>query len=408
MPAFEYTALGGNGRQQTGVIEGDTPRQARQALRDRGLSPLDIRPVSENKNADGKGFHLNSFIKHGMNPSELALMTRQLSTLVASGTPLEDALGTTARQSEKARVKKILMGVRAKVTEGHSLEAGLNDFPSAFPELYRATVAAGEKSGFLDTVLERLAEYAENRQEMRQKLTGALIYPVILVVFAFIVVAGLLTYVVPQVTEVFTSLGAELPLLTRTLIAISDAAKAYGVYALIAVAGATFLFLRAMRNTKFRYRVHQIILRIPLISKLVRGLNTSGFARTLSILVASGVPVLEALRISAQVMSNLSMREAVYSATINVREGASISNSLEKSGQFPPMTIHLIASGESSGKLENMLERSAIHQERELQSILGAILALFEPVMILVMGVLVMIIVLAILLPIFELNQLIQ
>ncbi len=404
MPAFEYRVLDRSGRERSGVIEGDTARQARQLLRDQGLSPLDVQSVASNE----AGGQIRRGLSRGLKASELALFTRQLATLVRSGTPLEGALGTTARQTEKPRIKKIVTAVRAKVNEGHTLEAGMSEFPAAFPELYRATVAAGEKSGHLDAVLDRLADYAENRQEMQQRIGMAMFYPLILTAVAFLVAAGLLTYVVPQVVQVFEHLGQQLPWITRALIAVSDTLKSYGLLGLITIALASYLFSRALRNVAFRTQVHRQLLRIPLISKLVRGLNTARFARTLSILSASGVPVLEALKIAAEVIPNLPMRTAVLEAAANVREGASIHSSLESSGFFPPMTVHLIASGEASGNLESMLERAASHQEQELQTLLGALMTLFEPVLILFMGLLVLVIVLAILMPIFELNQLVQ
>jgi general secretion pathway protein F len=405
MPAFEYKALSPAGREQSGVIEGDTARQARQALRERGLSPLDIKQVAAEKS---QGTVRQRFSGSGLNATELALLTRQLATLVRSGTPLEEALATTAKQSSKSRIKRIILAVRARVNEGHPLESGLSEFPAAFPELYRATVAAGEQSGHLDAVLDRLAEYAENRQEIQQKINMAMLYPTILTSIALLVAGGLLTYVVPQVVQVFEHLGQQLPLITRVLITVSEATKAYGLYILIALGIGVYLFSRSMRNEVFRTRIHHVLLRVPLVSKLIRGINTARFARTLSILVGSGVPVLEALRIAAQVIPHIPMRQAVLNAAANVREGASINSSLAASGLFPPMTLHLIASGEASGNLQTMLERAASHQERELQTTISAIMTLFEPVLILVMGVLVLIIVLAILLPIFELNQLVQ
>jgi general secretion pathway protein F len=404
MPAFEYKALNRTGREQSGVIEGDTARQARQVLRSRGLTPTDLQPVASEKGES----RIRRPLARGINATELALFTRQLATLVRSGTPLDEALATTARQNSKPRVKRIIMAVRARVNEGHTLESALSEFPAAFPELYRATVAAGEKSGHLDAVLDRLADYAESRQEMQQRIGTALFYPLILTTMAVLVAGGLLTYVVPQVVQVFEHLGQELPWLTRALIAVSDALKSYGLIGLVVLVALGVGFARAMRHTEFRTRVHRQMLRLPLISRLIRGLNTARFAQTLSILTASGVPVLEALKIAAEVIPNIPMRRAVLDAAANVREGASIHGSLEQSGFFPPMTLHLIASGESSGNLEAMLQRAATQQERELQTLLAALMTLFEPVLILVMGLLVLIIVLAILLPIFELNQLVQ
>ena len=405
MPAFEYSALDDAGRQKKGVIEGDSPKAARQTLRSQSLTPLDIRPISR-KDDTTKKSSLFSFSK-GMNSSELALFTRQLATLLQAGTPLEEALRTTAKHSEKSRVTRTILGVRAKVTEGHSLENGFAEFPGTFHELYRATVSAGERSGNLDPVLERLADYTESRQEMQQEVTTALVYPIILLIICIGVVVGLLTYVVPQVVEVFADLGNELPLPTRMLLATSDFLRATWWYWIVAIVGGLFLFKYLMKSQIFKSKVHALMLRIPVMGKLLRGLNTSRFARTLSILTASGVPVLEALRISSHVIPNLPMKKAVNDAAVNVREGASIHSSLESSKYFPPMTLHLIASGEASGNLESMLERAAVQQERELKTIIATTLSIFEPLMIVFMGGLVFMIVLAIMLPLFEMNQLV-
>ena len=405
MPAFEYTALDDVGRQKKGVIEGDSPKAARQQLRAKGLAPLDLSIVAQK----GSSSERKSLFSFGgrMNSSDLALFTRQLATLLKSGTPLEEALRTSAKQSEKARVTRTILGVRSKVTEGHSLESGLADFPSSFPELYRATVAAGEKSGNLDPVLERLADYTESRQEMQQNVSLALVYPIILLIICVIVVVGLLTYVVPQVVDVFADLGQELPMPTRFMLATSAILRATWWYWLIGIVAGVFVFSNLMKSQTFKSKVHALLLRLPIIGKVLRGLNTSRFSRTLSILTASGVPVLEALRIAAQVIPNLPMRQAVFDAAVNVREGASIHSSLESSRYFPPMTLHLIASGEASGNLEVMLERAATQQERELKTVIATTLGLFEPLMIVFMGGLVLMIVLAIMLPIFNLNQLV-
>ncbi|MGI9301169.1 MAG: type II secretion system inner membrane protein GspF [Gammaproteobacteria bacterium] len=408
MPAFEYSALSAAGKQQRGVLEGDTARQVRQVLRDRALTPLDVKPVAADKPQEKEsGVSGRGGGRRRMSAADLALLTRQLATLVRSGSPVEEALATTARQTNKAHIKRIVMAVRSRVTEGHSLEAALGDFPAAFPDLYRSTVAAGEQSGHLEEVLDRLADYTENRQEMQQRISLALFYPAILTSVAILVVVGLLTFVVPKVVTVFENIGQDLPFLTRSLIAISGALKSYGIFALIGIVIGVIVFTRRMRSEKFSARVHRVLLRTPLISRLTRGMNTARFARTLSILVASGVPVLESLRISAQVVRNLPMKQAVIDAAANVREGASIHTSLEKSHFFPPMTLHLIASGESSGNLETMLERAASHQERELNTVISALMTLFEPLLILVMGLLVLVIVLALLLPIIQLNQLV-
>lgn len=405
MPAFEYTALTLKGREEHGVLEGDNARAVRQLLRERNLTPV---AVIETKKGNTKAGSKFSLFRPGVSSKDLALLTRQLSTLTRSGSPLEEALGTVSRQTTKNHVKGVILDVRSKVLEGHSLAAALKEHPRVFPDLYRATIAAGEQSGHLDLILDRLAEYTEARQEMNQKVGMALTYPIILSGVSLLIISGLLTYVVPQVVQVFDNIGQQLPILTRMLIAVSAAVKSYGLLMVIAVAGAIFGFTRMLRQTAFRRSYHHFLLKLPVIGALTAGLNTARFARTLSILAASGVPILEALRIAAEVIRNLPMSEAVQTATSRVREGASISGALERSGLFPPMTVHLIASGESSGKLEEMLERAAHYQERETTMTITTVVSLFEHFMILAMGVVVLIIVLAILLPIFDLNQLVK
>ncbi|MCO6414382.1 MAG: type II secretion system inner membrane protein GspF [Thiogranum sp.] len=404
MGAFDYIALDSSGKEKKGVLEGDTARQVRQQLRDQGWMPLDVQETSQRQT---RSHQRKVKVRRGVSATDLALITRQLATLVRSGLPLEECLQAASQQTEKARLKSMLLAVRSRVMEGHTLATGLGDYPHVFPELYRTTVSAGEQSGHLEVVLERLADYTENRQQMQQKIQLALFYPVLLTLVAVLVVVGLMTYVVPQVVQVFANIGQELPWLTRTLISISAFLRGYGIIALLMLAAAVAGALWLLRKEGPKRRFHRLLLRLPLIGRLERGINAGRFARTFSIVTASGVPVLEGLRIAATVMSNLPMREAVEEATRKVREGASIHAALEKSGYFPPMTVHLIASGEASGKLEEMLERAAINQEREIETLISAIMGLFEPVLILVMGAVVLVIVLAILLPIFNLNQLV-
>ncbi len=404
MGAFEYTALDNGGRERKGVLEGDTARQVRQQLRDQGMAPLDVVEVAQQARRTAAG--AVSF-QRGVNATDLALMTRQLSTLVQSGLPIEEALRAVSQQCEKPRLKSILVGVRSKVMEGHTLATALGDFPHVFTDLYRATVAAGEQSGHLDVVLDRLADYTEGRQAMRQKMMLALIYPVLVVVVSIAVVTLLLAYVVPEVVKVFDDMGQELPLLTVMMIAASDFIRESGLLLLGAMVVAFVSIKAILRKPGPKRWFHHVQLKTPLISKLIRGLNAARFARTLSILSQSGVPVLEALRIAGQVVSNIPMRSAVESAAKHVSEGASMHKALEQSGYFPPMTIHLIASGESSGKLDEMLERAANSQEQELDTVMQTVMGLFGPFMILLMGGIVLLIILAILLPIFNMNQLI-
>ncbi len=408
MGAFEYVAVDAAGRERKGVVEGDTPRHVRQLLREQGLLPVAVDEVVEQKQQDGRSARVGWRLQRGLSAADLALVTRQLATLVKSGLPLEEALLAVSQQTDKPRVRSIILGVRSKVMEGHTLADGLSDFPGSFPEIYRATVAASEQSGHLDAVLERLADYTDNRQQLRSRTLSAMLYPVMLFVVCVAIVFFLLVSVVPKVVEVFRTSEAELPLLTQMLISGSDFMRQYGVWLAIVLAGAFFLFTRWLRVESNRRRWHQFLLRLPLVGKVVRGSNTARFARTLSTLTASTVPVLEALRISSEVVTNLPMKGAVEEAAVRVREGAPIGRSLGSSRVFPPMMIHLISSGETSGELDTMLERAAVHQERELDSILQAVVGLLGPLMILVMGGLVLVIVLAMLLPIFELNQLVK
>ena len=407
MGAFAYTALDSAGRQHQGVLEGDTARQVRTLLREKLLLPVSVAEVAAQESRTqrtSQGFALRKRVS----TSELSLLTRQLATLVRAGLPLEESLLAVSQQTERPRVQSILLGVRARVMEGHTLAAGLGDFPRVFPEIYRATVAAGEQSGHLDTVLERLADYTESREVLRQKVLGAMLYPIVLTILSFMIVSVLLAYVVPKVVQVFQDSHAQLPLMTRALVAVSDLIRHYGIWGLLALVAAALLFGRWQRDPAHRRRVHRWLLTVPLAGRLLRGFNTARFTRTLSILTASAVPVLDALRISGEVVDNLPMRDAVTEATARVREGAPIGRSLSQSRLFPPMTIHLISSGESSGQLENMLERAALNQERELEGLVTALTGLLGPLLIVFMGLFVMGIVFAMLLPIFEMNTLIR
>lgn len=404
MGAFEYTALDAEGREKKGMVEGDTPRQVRQLLRERQLLALTVTEVAQKEARRQRSF---SFTR-GASSGDVALLTRQLATLVRAGLPLEESLQAVSEQTDNPRVQSILLGVRSKVMEGHTLADGLADFPRVFPEIYRSTVAAGEQSGRLDGVLERLADYTESRDELRQKIIAALMYPILLTIMCFTIVSGLLVYVVPKVVDVFEANKGKLPLITRALMGLSDFMRHWGIYLLIAIVLATIVFFRWLRNQDNRRRFDRFMLRMPLIGRVMRGFNTARFTRTFSILTASAVPVLEAMRIAGEVISSVPMRDAVAEAASRVREGAPIGRSLAQSKLFPPMTIHLISSGESSGKLEQMLERAALSQERELNGLLAGLVGLLGPALIVLMGLFVMSIVFAMLLPIFEMNDLIR
>jgi len=404
MGAFEFVALDKAGKESRGLLEGDTPKHVRQLLRERQLLPVKVTEVTQRDSSKQKSFS----IRRGLSASELALLTRQLATLSQSGLPLEEALLAVSQQNENPRAQSILLGVRSKVMEGHSLADGLGDFPAAFPELYRATVAAGEQSGHLDAVLERLAEFTESRQILQQQVRNALIYPIALVVTAAAIISFMLSYVVPKVVSIFDNYDQQLPILTRIMLWTSDFLRDYWILIIVVIVAAIYGFKRLLRNEGFRRRYDRMLLRLPIVSRLTRGINTARFTQTLSILAGSGVPILEALRIAAQVVVNLPMRQAVEEASLRVREGAMISKSLAASKLFPPMMIHLISSGEASGRLEEMLSRAATNQEREVDGLIATLLGIMQPLLVIVMAAVVLLIVLAILLPIFELNNLIR
>ena len=402
MPAFEYSALDQRGRTRSGVLDGDNPRQVRQRLRERGLSPLSVSSVAT-------GDQLTRWsIRDRVSPRDLALIMRQLATLVRTGLPVDQALQMTAKQTTKPRLQHVLAGVRAKVIEGHSLAMGLAQFPAVFPALYRATVTAGEHSGKLDQVLESLADYSERRHALRQSITLALFYPALLTIVALAIVSGLLAYVVPQVVQVFDSVDATLPLLTRMLITTSSLTRSAGPWILFAGLLATVGGVFLLRMPGPQRRAHRIMLWLPLVGRIHGALHIARFTRTLGILASSGVSIVESLRIATQVIGNRVLKDAVESTAQRVREGSSLNRALERTGHFPPLLIHLIASGETGGNLDEMLLHAADSQERDLEALIATLVTLFEPLLILVMGGIVLAIVIAILLPVFELNRLIQ
>jgi general secretion pathway protein F len=408
MGAFQYVAVDTAGQERQGILEGDSVKQIRQMLREQSLLPVSVEEVQRKEAVSSQVSRFSSKRTRSMSAHELALVTRQLSTLVRAGLPLEESLLAVSEQTEQAHVRSVFMGVRAKVLEGHPLADGFGDFPRSFPEIYRATVAAGEQSGHLDKVLERLADYTEAREQLRSRTINAMLYPVLLFTVCSGIVMLMLTYVVPKIVKQFDNAKATLPLMTRILIAFSDFMRHWGLWLLAALIIGGLLFARSLRVEANRRRFHAFLLRVPLLGRVVRGTNTTRFARTLATLTSSAVPVLDALRIAGEVVNNLPMREAVQAAAVKVREGSPIGRSLGASRQFPPMMIHLISSGESSGELESMLDRAATNQEREMDAVLGAFVGLLGPLMIVVMAALVLFIVLAMLLPIFQLNELVK
>ncbi|MEE9451605.1 MAG: type II secretion system inner membrane protein GspF [Gammaproteobacteria bacterium] len=404
MATFEYTAVNQQGQQKKGVLEGDAPRQIRQQLRDKGLLPLTISTAADRKNQAERPSWLSFQRKIGA--EEVSMLTRQLATLAQAAIPLEEALLTIANQSQQPRVRAVMMEVRSKVLEGYSLAIAMGNFPSIFSKMYRATVDAGEKSGNLANVLERLADHVEQQQAAKKKIRHAMIYPILIVSVSIAIVCFLMLFVVPNIIEVFISNDQSLPAMTMVLITLSDGMQQYGIYGFAALCGLTILWRRLLKRETFKMRVHTYLLKMPILGKIIRLMNCARFFHTLGMLRTAGVSILEAMRIGGSLVSNLQVKKAIETATRQVREGVGISKALGDTGIFPPLSMHLIASGEKSGNLDAMLLRASAYHEEEVTTLTDTIVSLFEPIMIIVMGGIVLFIVLAILLPIFSLDQL--
>lgn len=403
MAAFDYQAIDAEGKTQKGLIEADTAKQARQQLRGMGLMPLEIAEVSKKI----LGGEIKSR-RDKINVATVSLITRQIATLIGAGQPVESAYFAVSKQTPKNQAKRVLLSVRAKVLEGFPLSEALSEFPRIFDSMYCASVNAGEQSGLLDIVMERLADYLEARQDIQRKTGQALIYPILLSIVVFVLVAGLLTFVVPQIVQVFEGFDQELPLITQWLIAISDFSKSYGLHVLVGLVALSMVYRQLLKIAWFNLLRDRMLLSIPFISYLVKLSNTARFTRTMSILVSSGVTALDSIRISSEVILSQPIKATVVHAAERVREGEHISVALGQTGYFSPIVLQLIEIGESSGKLGDMMERSAKAEETEFAGVTALFIGLFEPAMILVMGMVVLAIVLAILLPIFDMNDLLQ
>jgi len=404
MAAFEFVALDQAGKQKKGILEGDTPRQIRQILRDRSLIPLEVESVTSAKQvqtAQGK----SSLFKTKISAADLSLLTRQIATLVRAAIPVEETVKAVAEQSEKAKQRSMLMGIRSRVVEGHTMADALSEYPGVFSDLYVSMVAAGEKSGHLDLVLERLADYTESRHEIQTKISGALVYPIILTVVSVGIVAFLLGYVVPEITSSFTQSGQELPWITQALLNMSDFIKGWGVWVLLGLILSIAGFKWLVKKPAMRLKWDRWKLSAWGLGKVIRGMNAARFARTLAILNQSSVPLLEGMKIAGDVMTNAELKRAVKEAAVRVREGAGLKISLQQCGYFPPMMLHMIASGENSGELEQMLDRAADNQEKQFDNLVTTMMNMIGPIMILLMGSFVFTIVLAIMLPVFKLSE---
>jgi general secretion pathway protein F len=404
MPDFAYVGVDPGGREKRGQVRADTAELARAQLTARRLYVVKMEPATASDAAPPL-LSAGLIRRRRLSAKQLTLFTRQLATLVTVS-PLEEALRTVARQSERAEVQTILGNVHRSVLEGRRLSEAMALEPKSFPPLYRAMVSAGEGSGTLASILERLADLLERQAQVRGKVMSALAYPIVLSLVAAFVVFALMIYVVPQVVAQFQDVGQELPWLTRAVIAVSNFLASYWWALLIGLALFIFLSGRALRQENARLTFDRFLLRLPLLGRLIRDLHAARLARTLSTMVASRLPLLEGLRLTTQTVHNRVLRQASADIAESVRTGGSLSGALKRAGVFPPLLVYLAASGEASGRLEVMLERAADYLEREFDSFTATALALLEPAIIIVMGAVVAVIVLSILLPILQLDAL--
>ena len=402
MPSYRYEALDGAGRSRFGSLDALTPRAARDALRAQGLAPVEVNA------ADAADASVAGVWQRGLPADEISLITRQLATLLVSGTPLDQALAAVAQQADQSRTRQSLEQVRTGVVGGQSLAQALAAQPQTYSPLYRGLVAVGGETGQLASVLARLADYLEARQALKQKIGLALIYPILVAVIAIAVITALMFYVVPQVVAVFQQSRQALPWLTQALIGFSAFLRASWMFWLAALVLGAGVMIVGWRRERFRARVQSALLRTPGIGKLLNGLDTARFASTLAILVASGAPLLRALEAATGVLWLVPMRSAAGEVAERVRQGVSLSRSLAEAKIFPPLFVHLVASGEASGQLPALLERASAQQEREVERRLAWLTGLIEPVMIVLLGGIVLVLVLAVMLPIVSMNQLIR
>lgn len=396
MQTFQYEALKSTGQSVKGTIEADSLEHARELLRAQGYLPVMLRVRKK---------HTFSF--QWVTKRDIALFTRQLATLLAAGVPIEESLLGVAEQSDKLKVRDVLMGVRAKVLEGFSLGQALGEYSALFSELYRITVSAGEQTGRLDKILLSLADYTDKQEAMKQKIQHALIYPSVMMVISFAIVGFLLVDVVPTMIQVFTDSGQVLPVSTRILLGMSQMAQQYGLYVLVGLAAFFWGFYRLLKDPKRRYVWHGFLLKLPMVSYFIQTVNVTRYIHTFSMLFAAGVTILETMRVSALLIQNEAMRVPFHAAVSQVREGRDIMATLKDTHFVPPMALHLIGSGEKSGRLAEMMHYAAVQLDHDVTQLIETGLALLEPLMIVVMGGVVLFIVLATLVPIFSMEQMV-
>lgn len=404
MPAYSYTAIDSNGNKKKSITNADSERQARQYIRELGFTPYSVELAAQ-KETNNKTSSI--FTRLSLTSTELALITRQMGTMLTSGLPLDEALLAAASQTDSNKTRKLLASVRSTVLEGGSLATAFSAYPSAFPRMYCATVAAGEKSGNLGIILERLAEYTESSADFQQKILAALVYPILLSVISILVVSGLMIYVVPDIIQVFIDSGQELPALTKGLLVITERFEDYGLWFLLILLTLFVALVKLVKIPLLKLKIDRIFLKAFFLKKFSRTFNAIRYVSTLHILNSSGVTLVEGMKIAQQVVPNTYLRHELAYATKNVTEGVSLSNALKNIPEFPTFFIHMIKSGEKSGRLDEMLYRAYSTQEKELQRWISTMVSLFEPMTLVVMGSVVMVIVLAILLPILNMNQMV-
>jgi|SRR5579863_583263 len=404
MAVFEYKGVTADGRDTSGIIDADSPKAARSKLRQTGIFPTQVFEGEKGAKGRPRRWVFGEWISQ----QDVAIFTRQLSTLLSAGIPLMEALGALTEQVEKQELKRILADVREAVREGSALSAAVAHHPHVFPELYIQMVRAGEASGTLDRILVRLADFLEYRMKLRGKVVSALAYPILMLLVSILVLFFLITYAVPKVTVIFEEMHQALPLPTRILMAISNGLSSYWWLLLGGAAAIGFALRRYTATPAGRVAYDRFLLRLPLFGKIVRMVALARFSRTLATLLSSGIQLLGALEIVRDVVGNQILSEAIQKARENIREGESIADPLRRSGVFPPLLTHMIAVGEKSGDLEVMLQKVADTYDDEVETVVSALTALLSPMMILLMGGVVFCIVLAILLPIFEISQVVH
>lgn len=402
MPAFQYKATNPQGKTVKGVFEGDSEKYIRQKLRDQGLIPLSVTLIKEGKSSSGRLSQMNL----GIRTQDIALFTRQFATLLQAGIPIEEALQGVAEQTEKKKFKNIILAVRAEIQEGKSLANAMASFPGIFSALFRASIHAGEQTGYLDRILNRLADYLERQQVLKQKVQQALVYPSLMICVSILIVSFLLVYVVPKILAVFQDNHQPLPAITLFLLGLSHFLGKYGIFLLLGLAALLYSSQQLLKKEKLRFRWHNFLTTLPIVGYLIKTVNVARFARTLGMLVNSGVPIIDSLKIALAVVGMLPIRKSIEKATEQIAQGRAIAQTFKETRYFSAMTLHLIANGEMSGQLESMLEKAADIQENEVSRIIDTGLTLLEPLIIIIMGAIVLFIVLAILLPIFQLDQL--